>query len=99
MNSPMAATILEAAGGDPMAINGPMITQAAKAGDRLCVETFETIGRWLGQGLADLACVFDPSVVVISIRWDLPSTLTICEVINEIKLLPVFHGEKMPAGR
>jgi hypothetical protein len=27
------------------------------------------------------------------------STSAIGEIINEIKLLPVVHGEKMPAGR
>lgn len=63
--SPAAAAILEAAHGDAAAITGPMITDTAKAGDRLCVEAFETIGRWLGEGLADLASVFDPGVVVI----------------------------------
>lgn len=63
--SPTAAAILDAAHGDVSAITGPMITEAAKAGDRLCVEAFETIGRWLGEGLADLASAFDPGVVVI----------------------------------
>jgi glucokinase len=63
--SPTAVNILEAAGGDPGAITGPMVTAAAKAGDRLCIETFETVGRWLGEGLADLASAFDPAVIVI----------------------------------
>jgi len=63
--SPAATTILDAAGGDATAITGQMITAAAKAGDRLCIEAFETIGGWLGLGLADLASVFDPGVVVI----------------------------------
>jgi glucokinase len=63
--SPQAAAILEAAGGDADAITGPMITEAAKAGDPLCIEAFDTVGRWLGQGLADLASAFDPAVVVV----------------------------------
>jgi glucokinase len=63
--SPTATTILDAAGGDATAITGQMITAAAKDGDRLCIEAFETIGGWLGLGLADLASVFDPGVVVI----------------------------------
>ena len=63
--SPTAATVLAAAGGDPNAITGQMITAAAQAGDRLCIETFETVGRWLGQGLAGLASALDPPVVVI----------------------------------
>ncbi len=63
--SPRAGAILDAAAGDPDAITGPMITAAAKAGDRLSIEAFQTVGRWLGQGLADLASAFDPGVVVI----------------------------------
>jgi glucokinase len=63
--SATSATILAAAHGLPAAITGPMITDAAKAGDTLCVESLETVGRWLGAGLADLACAFDPAVVVV----------------------------------
>jgi glucokinase len=64
--SPSAAAILELADGDPDAISGQMITKAATAGDALCVEAFETIGGWVGRGLADLASIFDPGVVVIA---------------------------------
>jgi glucokinase len=63
--SPTASAILEAAGGDAAAITGQMVTAAAKDGDRLCIEAFDTIGAWLGRGLADLASIFDPGVVVI----------------------------------
>ncbi len=63
--SPQAEAILDAAGGDADAITGQMVTAGAKAGDRLCVEAFQTIGCWLGQGIADLASSFDPGVVVI----------------------------------
>ncbi len=63
--SPTAVTILEAADGDPDKITGPMITTAAQEGDRLCIEAFDSVGDWLGQGLADLASALDPGVVVI----------------------------------
>ncbi len=63
--SPTALAILEAAGGDAGAITGHMVTEAAKAGDQLCIEAFDTIGAWLGRGLADLASIFDPGVVII----------------------------------
>jgi glucokinase len=63
--SPTAAVILEAAGGDIAAITGQMVTAAAQDGDRLCMEAFDTIGGWLGRGLADLASIFDPGVVII----------------------------------
>lgn len=63
--SPRAAGLLELAGGDPAAITGQLITDAAMAGDRLAVEAFEDIGRWLGEGLCDLVAVFDPAVIVV----------------------------------
>lgn len=63
--SPAAEAILAAAGGDAKAITGPMITACAQQGDRLCGEAFETLGRWAGEGLADLAAAFDPGVVVL----------------------------------
>lgn len=63
--SPRAAGFLELAGGDPAAITGKMVTSAATAGDRLAVEAFETVGRWLGEGLADLVAVFDPAVILV----------------------------------
>ncbi len=63
--TPRAGGLLERAGGDPEAITGQVVTEAALAGDRLAVEAFEDIGRWLGEGLADLVAVFDPAVIVI----------------------------------
>ena len=61
----LAAEILERAGGDPTAITGPMVTEAAKDGDRFAIEQLEEIGRWLGHGIASLTAVLDPAVVVL----------------------------------
>ena len=36
-----------------------------REGDPAALDCFEEIGRWLGQGLADLAAVLDPGVFVI----------------------------------
>ncbi len=44
---------------------GTAITRAAESGDPVAVAAFETIGRWLGVGLANLVDSFDPAVVVI----------------------------------
>jgi len=63
--SPRAEAVLDRAGGDPDAITGQMITTAAAEGDRLAVEAFEEVGRWLGEGLASLVAAFDPGVIVI----------------------------------
>jgi glucokinase len=60
-----AGRLLELAGGDPSSINGPEITKAALEGDPAASECFQTVGRWLGQGLADLSAVLDPGCFVI----------------------------------
>ncbi|MEU4197470.1 ROK family glucokinase [Kribbella sp. NPDC026611] len=50
---------------DPAELTGPMITEAAMAGDPCAVELLEDLGRWLGEGLASLATMFDPTLIVI----------------------------------
>lgn len=50
---------------DPAELTGPMITTAAAAGDPCAVELLEDLGRWLGEGLASLATMFDPTTIVI----------------------------------
>jgi glucokinase len=60
-----AAGLLERAGGDPDAITGPLVTAAAADGDSFSIEQLAVVGRWLGQGIASLAAVLDPAVVVI----------------------------------
>ena len=57
--------LLEAAGGDPDHITGPMVTEAAQAGDPLSIALLSDLGTWLGAGTASLAAVLDPAVVVI----------------------------------
>ncbi|WP_432537065.1 ROK family glucokinase [Kineococcus arenarius] len=63
--SPVAHALLELADGDPEAITGPLVTDAARAGDPAAVELFEEVGRWLGVGVANLAAALDPGTVVI----------------------------------
>lgn len=60
-----AAGLLAAAGGDPEAIVGEMVTEAARNGDVGALHCFDEIGRWIGLGLAQLAAVLDPSLFVI----------------------------------
>ena len=60
-----AAGLVERAGGDPHEIDGPMVTEAAQAGDPFAVERLEELGEWVGRGIATLTAVLDPNVVVI----------------------------------
>ena len=59
------ARLLARGGGEPEGIEAFEVTQAAREGDPAAVACFEEVGRWLGQGLADLAAVLDPSLFVV----------------------------------
>jgi glucokinase len=63
--SPMATDLLERVGGDPANLSGPLITDAARAGDQTAIELLAEIGLWLGTGIANLAAAFDPGIFVI----------------------------------
>ncbi len=60
-----ARVLLERAGGVVEAITGPLVTEVAGDGDPFAQAQLTNIGRWLGEGLASLAAVLDPSVIVI----------------------------------
>jgi glucokinase len=60
-----AGRLLELAHGDVAGIDGPVVTKAAQEGDPAAVDCFDEIGRWLGQGLADIAALLDPGRFVI----------------------------------
>jgi len=60
-----AMRLLQLAGGDPVAIGGPQVTEAAREGDPAALRCFSIVGTWLGQGLADLAAILDPECIVV----------------------------------
>jgi glucokinase len=60
-----AARLLERVDGEPERLTGEYVAQAAADGDPLALELVTEVGVWLGQGIADLAAVLDPEVVVI----------------------------------
>ena len=61
----VAGGLLALADGDPEGITGTMITSAARAGDGTACSLLADVGRWLGEGIADLANVLDPAAVVV----------------------------------
>jgi len=61
----LARTLLDLTGGDIDRIDGPIITDAAREGDKFAIEQLAELGRWLGEGIASLAAVLDPAVVAI----------------------------------
>ncbi|EFC79947.1 ROK family glucokinase [Parafrankia sp. EUN1f] len=46
-------------------LTGPDVTAAAQQGDPAALACLEQVGHWLGQGLANLAAVLDPSRFVV----------------------------------
>jgi glucokinase len=60
-----ARLLLELAGGDPAAIRGPMVTEAAEKGDAAAKRCFTELARWIGEGLATLAAILDPDVILV----------------------------------
>jgi len=63
--SPTVTDDLRSMVGRPEDLTGPLITEAARRGDRLARELLGEIGTWLGIGIADLAAALDPGTFVI----------------------------------
>jgi glucokinase len=57
--------IASSAGGDPEAVTGRHVTDAARAGDAPAIGILATVGGRLGSGIAGLVNVLDPQVVVV----------------------------------
>lgn len=60
-----ARRLLQLSGDDVEAIDGPVVTRAAQEDDPAAIDCFDEIGKWLGQGMADLAAILDPGRFVI----------------------------------
>jgi glucokinase len=53
------------AGGDPEAVGGEDVTEAARAGDGVALAIVARVGRRLGEGIAGLINILDPELVVV----------------------------------
>jgi glucokinase len=60
-----AAELAARAGGDPEDVMGEHVTAAAADGDPAAIEIMSRFGWWVALGLANLANLFDPEVIVI----------------------------------
>ncbi|MFD0399853.1 ROK family glucokinase [Kitasatospora sp. NPDC059811] len=63
--SPVVQPLLARAGGTVEGITGPLVTEAARAGDPTATELLYEVGTWLGVGIANLAAALDPGRFVI----------------------------------
>ncbi|MFD1833358.1 ROK family glucokinase [Streptomyces desertarenae] len=60
-----AGILLSLGDGTPESIEGRHISQAARQGCPVAVDSFRELARWAGAGLADLASLFDPSAFIV----------------------------------
>ena len=60
-----AQSLLARGDGTVDGIKGNHITEAAREGDPLAAEAFNTTGDWLGAGIASICVIVDPACVVI----------------------------------
>jgi glucokinase len=60
-----AELLLSLGDGTPAGIEGHHISQAARGGDPVAIDSFRELARWAGAGLADLASLFDPSAFIV----------------------------------
>lgn len=63
--TPLAARLSELCAGDPDALSGPDVTRAAAEGDPAAVELMADLGEWIGEGVASVAAILDPELVVL----------------------------------
>jgi glucokinase len=63
--TPLAARLSELCAGDPAALSGPDVTRAAAEGDPAAVELMADLGEWIGEGVASVAAILDPELVVL----------------------------------
>lgn len=64
-NPESAKELLARGDGTVNGLIGSHITDAAREGDSIAIGALEVAGDWLGAGIATLAMLFDPSIVVI----------------------------------
>ncbi len=57
--------LIDLCGGDPARLTGFDVTAAAGDGDLVARHAFESVGDWLGVGLANLVAALDPERVVV----------------------------------
>ena len=63
--SPAAESLRRKVAGDPDRLTGPLVSEAARAGDPAATELFHEVGDWLGRGLASLTAAFDPEIIIV----------------------------------
>lgn len=65
LNRGRQSALRDIVGGDLSKVTPALISQAAEAGDEVCIEVWEEVGTWLGVGIGSLINVFAPDMFAI----------------------------------
>ncbi|MCZ7413842.1 MULTISPECIES: ROK family glucokinase [unclassified Streptomyces] len=60
-----AGILLGLGDGTPEGVQGRHVSEAARAGCPVAIDSFRELARWAGAGLADLATLFDPGAFIV----------------------------------
>lgn len=97
-----ATRALEMAQGDPSRISGWTVLRAAQLGDKVSSNILAEIGGYLGLGLANLANLFNPSMIVLDRRLALAGQGLIDQMMRIVRrqaLTYVSEGMEIRFGR
>ncbi len=87
--------VVALAGGDPDAVRGEHVTEAARQGDAAALELVDELARWIALGLANLANILDPAVIVMAGGLVEAADLLLPPVEHHFAAL-VMAGERRP---
>ena len=63
--SPASTHLRDLVEDDASRLTGPLVTEAARAGDDSAIGLLREVGHWLGVGLAGITAAFDPDAIVV----------------------------------
>lgn len=102
--------VLELAGGDHADVRGEHVSLAARQGDAAALEVIDQLGWWVALGLANLANILDPAMIVIGgglveaadlllppVRAHFQELVMAGDQRPETPIVPAQHGERAGA--
>jgi glucokinase len=105
-----APRLVALAGGDPAAVRGEHVTQAAVEGDPAAIEVMRSFAWWVALGLSNLANLLDPELFVVAgglveagevllgpVRAAFAELVEAAEHRPEVPILPAALGERAGA--
>jgi glucokinase len=102
--------VVDLAGGDAESVRGEHVTEAARNGSAGALAVMDELARWIARGLANLANILDPGVIVLGggllgaadllldeVRSDFADRVIAAELRPAIPIVPAALGERAGA--